>query len=488
MLKLLHSAIIFKNKSTGALSVADRTVGKRKAPLRFLLAVMQAKGRYKGGLRWLCASRILFVKRAACRPYIFLQGRRKIFYGVFFILQNSDNAHIIRDMQSLGMRFGLERTRTLLDKLGSPDKKLKVIHVSGSNGKGSVCEYLTQILLSAGISTGTFTSPEVFSFEEQYRVNGNCSAALTEKYLGEVNAVADKMEDRPTAFERQTAAAFLYFAVEGCEYAVIECGLGGLTDATNAMSCKVMAVISSVSLEHTAVLGNTLEEIARHKAGIIRGCPAVISRCVPQVVRHIFTDLGARLSDDAEQIEGTEDGTYFTCGGKRFFTAMYGCRQPYNAAAAITAARMLGISERSIEEGVGRAHLAGRLQRIKIGNTIYVLDGAHNPESFIPLVTYLKGKSGARRHIIYGCLSDKDAAKALSMLSDCAEGITAVRPHSYRAMDYDKIVSECRRAFKEVNTAASVGEALDNARGDIVVVCGSFTLLKEAREWTEKRQ
>ena len=149
----------------------------------------------------------------------------------------------------MGMRFGLERTRALLDKLGSPDKELKVIHVAGSNGKGSVCEYLTQILLSAGFKTGTFTSPEVFSFEEQYRVNGKSSAGLTEKYLGEVNAAADKMEDKPTAFERQTAAAFLYFAREGCEYAVIECGLGGLTDATNAICGKAMAVITSVSLE-----------------------------------------------------------------------------------------------------------------------------------------------------------------------------------------------------------------------------------------------
>lgn len=403
-------------------------------------------------------------------------------------MQNSDNAHIIKDMQSLGMRFGLERTRALLDKLGSPDKELKVIHVAGSNGKGSVCEYLTQILLSAGVKTGTFTSPEVFSFEEQYRVNGKSSAGLTEKYLGEVNAAADKMEDKPTAFERQTAAAFLYFFREGCEYAVIECGLGGLTDATNAICGKAMAVITSVSLEHTAVLGNTLTEIARHKAGIIRGCPTVISQCVPDEVRPIFTDLGARLSDGAEQIEETEDGTYFTCGGNRFFTAMYGCRQPYNAAAAITAARMLGISELNIEEGVKNARLAGRLQRIKIGNTVYVLDGAHNPESFIPLVNYLKGKSGARREIIYGCLSDKDAAKVLYALSDCAEGITAVRPHSYRAMDYDKILIECRRTFGSVGTAHSVGEALDNAQGDIVVVCGSFTLLKEAREWTEKRQ
>ena len=183
-------------------------------------------------------------------------------------MQNSDNAHIIKDMQSLGMRFGLERTRALLDKLGSPDKELKVIHVAGSNGKGSVCEYLTQILLSAGFKTGTFTSPEVFSFEEQYRVNGKSSAGLTEKYLGEVNAAADKMEDKPTAFERQTAAAFLYFFREGCEYAVIECGLGGLTDATNAICGKAMAVITSVSLEHTAVLGNTLTEIARHKAAV----------------------------------------------------------------------------------------------------------------------------------------------------------------------------------------------------------------------------
>ena len=124
-------------------------------------------------------------------------------------------------MRSGGMKFGTERTRALLDALGSPDDKLKIIHVAGSNGKGSACAYLTHILLACGKTVGTYTTPEVFSFEEQYLVNGKASAALCEKYLSAVQRAADGLDDKPPSYERQTAAAYLMFAEEGCEYAVI---------------------------------------------------------------------------------------------------------------------------------------------------------------------------------------------------------------------------------------------------------------------------
>lgn len=395
----------------------------------------------------------------------------------------------IVNLRRAGMKFGTERTRALLDALGSPDEKLKIIHVAGSNGKGSVCEYLTRILIAAGKRVGTYTTPKVFCFEEQFRIDGKADAALVEKYLKAADDAAEKLEDSPTAYERQTAAAFYMFVQEDCEYAVTECCMGGLLDTTNAVTHKVLALITSVSLEHTAFLGPRLEDIAAHKAGIIKDCPSIISRCVPEEVRGIFFEKGAKLCADVSEIEEKEDGTYFIFEGKRYFTRMQGCRQPYNAALAISAARVLGIEEGAISRGIEEAYLAGRLQKVVARGRIYILDGAHNPESFIPLAHLLTtAYAKKRRTLVYGCLSDKDIDGVLSALSGCAESIIAVQPDSYRAMDMGKIVNACRRHFSDVCTAVGVSNALDLADGDVVAVCGSFTLLKEAMEWTEKRQ
>ena len=426
----------------------------------------------------------------SCARIFFYEDDGNLFLrSSFFILQSGNVVNKIVGMRSDGMKFGTERTRALLDALGSPDEKLKIIHVAGTNGKGSVCTYLTSILLAAGKTVGTYMTPEVYCFEEQFLINGSTDARLTEECLLRVQKAAEGMADKPTAYERQTAAAFLIFAKAGCEYAVIECCMGGLLDTTNAANKKILAVITSISLEHTAFLGNTLSEIARHKSGIIKGCPSVISRCVPEEVRPIFYSLGSALAQDVSGINEESGGTSFECGGRKYFTRMLGCRQPYNAATAITSAHMLGIGEESIAAGISAAYLKGRLQIDRIGSTDYITDGAHNPESFIPLANELRGRyAGKRRAIIYGCLSDKDITSVLASLKGCAEKITAVRPLNYRAMDYNKILEECRAAFKDVAEADSVQSALDTARADVVAVCGSFTLLKEAEEWIEKRR
>ncbi len=407
----------------------------------------------------------------------------------FFILQNVNVVNQIVGMRSAGMKFGTERTRALLDALGSPDEKLKIIHVAGTNGKGSVCTYLTQILLAAGKTVGTYMTPEVYCFEEQFLINGRTDARLTEECLARAQQAAEGMTDKPTAYERQTAAAFLMFAEAGCEYAVTECCMGGLLDTTNAVNKKVLAVITSVSLEHTAFLGDTVQKIARHKAGIIKDCPSVISQCVPEEVRPLFNSLGSVSAYDVSDITEEDGGTRFVCGGEQYFTRMLGCRQPYNAATAITAADILGIEQKFISAGISAAYLKGRLETVKIGSAEYITDGAHNPESFIPLVNLLKSRySGKKRAIIYGCLSDKDITAALGELKDCAEQIVAVRPQNYRAMDYDKILAACRSAFGSVTQSDSVTQALDSTVADVVAVCGSFTLLKEAEEWIEKKQ
>lgn len=382
-----------------------------------------------------------------------------------------------------GMDFGLERTRALLDGLGAPDKKLKIIHIAGTNGKGSTAEYLTQILLAAGKTVGTFTSPAVYDYFEQFRVNGK---NIGENLFAEAFGAALNIADGATRFEVETAGALYAFALAGCEYAVVECGLGGLYDATNTICNKEIAVITSVSLEHTAILGGDLLSICRHKAGIIKNCPAVVNALQTGEALAYMRGKGAQIADKPIEIINSDiNGQAFTYGGKRFETQMAGIAQPYNAATAIEAARQLKISENAIYAGVKAAKLYARLEVIKANGNIYILDGAHNPASFAPLADFLESFGGADI-AVYGILSDKDIDCNLFALKPHICKLYAVTPNSPRAMDAGKVKATCAKYNIPAEAYESVSAALERAQGT-VAVCGSFTILKEAREWIEKR-
>ncbi|MCD8308509.1 MAG: bifunctional folylpolyglutamate synthase/dihydrofolate synthase [Clostridia bacterium] len=403
-------------------------------------------------------------------------------------MSNYPATQYVRTLQQKGSKYGLERERELLNRLGSPDNKLKIVHVAGTNGKGSVCAYITSVLIAAGKSVGTFTSPAVFSYEEQFMVNGVKSADLTEEYLAKTLCAAQGMEDKPTSFELETAAALLMFCGEGCEYAVVECGLGGLCDSTNAIAKKEVAVINSISLEHTAILGDTVLKIAEQKAGIIKNCPAVINGLQPPEVLRYLRDIGGVIADDVQILTEDINGCKFLCGGKEYEISMHGNVQPYNAAVAIKVCKLLGIQDEFIAQGLIKATLAGRIQIINSVKT-YILDGAHNPSGFVPLADYLKKYySDADITIIYGCLSDKDICGCLQHLSGVNAKVIAVSPPSYRAKPCGEIYGECKKFFTDVTAAQSVSAALSAAKSGVVVVCGSFTVLKEAEEWIGKRQ
>lgn len=383
-------------------------------------------------------------------------------------------------LKGLGMRFGTERTRSLLDGLDCPDKKLKIIHVAGTNGKGSISEYLTQILISAKKKVGTFTSPAVYDYREQFRIDGKLAEkeSLKQAFLKTL-----KFADGATQFEVETASALYLFAKEGCEYAVVECGLGGTYDATNAIFSKEIAVISSISLEHTAVLGNTLKEICENKAGIIKDCKAVVNPLQNGEVFDYFKNLGAIIPKMPEIIGENA----FLYGGKEYKLTMKGSCQPYNAVCAIEVAKQLKIDETAIYMGVYRANLRGRVEVLTAkGGKEYVLDGAHNPASFVPLKNYLEGIDG-KKTVIFGCLSDKDILGDLTALKGLADEVIAVKCDSPRAMDLDKIHLSCLKVFGQAKVADGVQDALSSAENDIVVVCGSFTILAEAYKWIEKR-
>lgn len=394
----------------------------------------------------------------------------------------------VEKRQVNGSKFGLERTNELLRLLGDPQNNLKIIHVAGTNGKGSICEYMTCILTDAGKRVGTFTSPEVYSYSEKYKVCGaDISYEKINAYLERVLIVAKSMHDQPTAFEIETAAAFYAFSEEGCEYAVIECGMGGLYDSTNAVEKKEIAIISSVSLEHVAFLGNTIEQICEQKAGIVKNCPAVISALQPKESKKFFDGRGYTFACDFENEVITEFGTTFTAYGEKYFIRMLGRAQIYNACVCLTACKILGIDGVAVRSGLARANLLGRIERID-GNRTYYLDGGHNPEGVLPLVDFVNRTDAIKPTLIYGCLSDKDVEGCARNLSKAFDDVVVIAPHSYRAMQVEKIKNAFEKCFKRVRAARSESEALEMASGRTVVVCGSFTLLKECKKWIEKRR
>lgn len=381
-------------------------------------------------------------------------------------MTENDALCAVRALGKSGMNFGVERTRRLLDSLGCPDKKLKIIHVAGTNGKGSVAEYITQILIAAGKRTGTFTSPAVYDYFEQFQVDGK---PIGGELYAEAFERALFCADGATQFEVETAGALYAFALAGCEYAVVECGLGGTYDATNAVINKEVAVITSIGLEHTAILGDSLADICRHKAGIIKNCPAIVSGYNPSEALKYFKSLGA------------------TVAGKFDNPPMCGEAQRYNAGLAAEAARLLKIDETSIYMGVNRARLGGRCEILpKKDGTVYVLDGAHNPAAFQPLAELIKDKYGTAE-VVYGSLSDKNVRANLEIIKTFSSSVSLVPCDSPRNIDMKKLKEECVSLGICAGEFENIPAALENLHGKVIVVCGSFTLLREAKRWIEKR-
>ncbi len=437
-----------------------------------------------------------------------------------------------------GMKFGTETERRLLDALGSPDRQYKIVHIAGTNGKGSCAEYLSSILTCAGEQVGTFTSPQIYMYEDMFKLG--CRPVSSVQLEDTMRAVLDVMKRegiRATQFELETATALKLFADCGCTYVVLECGMGGRDDATNAVSHKELAIITSVSLEHTEYLGNTIEEICAAKGGIVKDCPVLISPWQTLEAKDYFKKVFPCLKSFHRplSIADKEDGMSFEFGSWVYTIHAHGIVQAFNAALAIKAAEMLGMDAHrqedhmAIKKGLEKAVIPGRIQVITRdrGNRNIILDGAHNPGACKTLVAYLAelppDKLRSLR-IIYGCLKDKDADACVKILhngclavsqpdmywrnimgdvwpSDSNEvkdigsvkvtdeniKVSVVQPDSPRAMDGDKIYGICRRYFSNVERFGSVSEALDASAEKTTVVCGTFTYLAEALKWAERR-
>lgn len=398
--------------------------------------------------------------------------------------------------------------------LGNPDTRLKFIHVAGTNGKGSICSYLSSVLKQAGYRVGTYNSPSVFRYNERWSIDGEAlSDGLVAKYLSEVSAVIEKENLRrrfcPTAFEIETAVAMLAFLEQRCDIVVLETGLGGRWDATNVVYEKELAVIAPIGLDHCVLLGNTLSEIASEKAAIIdraKDRDAVTCRQSEEIMNEIYhpyriVDDGneyfnsnVRVCGEARLIESSLEGQTFEYDGKEYAISMLGEHQLQNASIAICAVEALRekgwkISEEALYTGLKNTVWHARFEIVKNAKTAFnidiptdktlVFDGAHNPHGAKALAKalkeYFKNKS---LHLVLGMLADKDTDGVIGILTPLVKRVTAVTPSSPRALDKRELKAKVEK-YIECDVSDSVREAVELALSgdcDVTVLCGSLTL------------
>ena len=403
-----------------------------------------------------------------------------------------------------GIVLGLGPIRALLARLGNPQDRTKFIHIAGTNGKGSTGAMLCSVLTQAGYRTGQFSSPAVFDPMEPWRIDGTPIPADTyARLMTRIRAQRDAMlragEPVPTAFELETVLAFLYFAEQSCDIAVLECGMGGLEDATNVITTTEVSLLTSIGLEHTKFLGNTIAEIARNKAGIIKsGVPAVLQgqdAAVCETVRAVCAQTGSELvitrPEEISLISAVGDGTEFDYRGRRWKLSLDGSYQAYNAAQVIETVGILrrcgyAISDQALWDGLMQTRWPGRFETIA-ENPRVILDGAHNPDAAGRLRQALERSCAGKRIVmIMGVLADKEFDRVAELVIPLASRVYTVTPDNPRALDAESLAETVRRYCTEVQACAleqAVQRALaDAGEDDVILAFGSLSYLGELRK------
>ena len=402
---------------------------------------------------------------------------------------------------------GLVRIKELCSGLGDPQNELKFIHVTGTNGKGSVCSMLHAILREEGYRVGLYTSPYVRSFNERIRVNGkNITNGLLAKFTQRVKNIAKKMEDRPTEFEIITAIAFDYFRACKCDYVILEVGMGGRLDATNIIPPPLLSIITGISIDHTAFLGDTPDKIAYEKAGIIKeksptlyGGEAgiaedvIAAECVKMQSTLYKTDYSALSVSKMNLYESVFD--YRDRSDMEL--GLLGAYQPRNAAIVLDAADILiregvELSEDSIRYGLRNARWPARFEIIGREPTV-IFDGAHNPQGIDAAVDSIKTYFPDEKVIIIsGVLRDKDYGRISDRICEVAHSVYTITPSSPRALSCEEYAAVFASKGVDALPCSSVAEALSAAKkeaaknGKAVLCLGSLYTYCEVMAEIEK--
>lgn len=408
----------------------------------------------------------------------------------------TETLNFIHSFKGNGRRPQLERMRWLLKQAGNPQMHYPTVHIVGTNGKGSTTSYLQNTLTKSGYQVGTFTSPYITRFNERISINGT---EIPDKDLINIVAKAqgllDDLEEhtafeRPTEFELVTLLMFLYFDLKQVDIAIIEAGIGGRLDSTNVLSPELV-ICTSIGFDHTETLGNSLLDIANHKAGVMRENTPILLGRISAEVEHFFNkkshDLQAPLAIIDREIQllprdnQTIQISYDHWESPNLKLPMLGQHQENNAGLAVTAAHLLAqtfskITDKSIQEGIVETHWPGRSEWI--GNNIY-LDGAHNPQGIASLNQVLKDNFANRRvHILFAGLRRKPLADLLEKLKDY--DITVTSFDFFEALPLDDYPKDFKRLADYRDWLAQAESANSD---DLFVVTGSLYFISEVRNY-----
>lgn len=403
-----------------------------------------------------------------------------------------------------GSRPGMERITALCDAIGNPQDKLKFVHVAGTNGKGSTCNMIAKVLEAAGYKTGLFTSPYIIDFRERMQINSQMiPEAELAKLVTDIKPIVDDLSKKgiePTEFEIITAVAFQYFLNNGCDIVVLEVGLGGLLDSTNIIKQSEVSVICSISMDHTAILGDTLLKIAEQKCGIFKEGGRVVGYPQPDfaVERYIkeqakkmncsymHSELG-KIRLLREEI----DGSTIIYAGCTFKIPLTGKHQIYNFSTAIAAINTLKqngweISMQQMITGISNVKMPARNEIIS-QNPLVMIDGGHNPEGVdalcLTIKTFLKDKNIIA---VFGMMKDKDYSYCVKNLAPLCARIYTTTPSNPRALSAKELAAAvkpyCSKVKAVDNCAKAYEKALKKAeKDDVVLVCGSLYLASDIK-------
>lgn len=399
--------------------------------------------------------------------------------GYVGIMKKEEAIEYIHSVSWTFCKPGLERTEELTKRLGNPQNSLKFIHVAGTNGKGSFCSMLSSILAKQGYLVGLYTSPYIRVFNERMQING---VPISDTELSEITEkikpIAEQMEDKPTEFELVTAIALEYFSRHKCEYVVLECGLGGRLDSTNIITTPELTVITGIDFDHTSILGNTIGEIAKEKAGIIKdGVPCLwCGDCQEayDVIKSVAEEKGSALytveRDSVNVKNATLEGTFFDFNGfDDVEISLIGEYQVTNACNVIRAVEILkekgiAIEDKSVYEGLKEARWPARFEVLN-KDPLVIFDGAHNPQGVSSCVESIKKYFKDQRVVVVtGVMADKDYRFIADKIGEVALRVMCVTPENPRALKAEEYAKEFTRQNIEADGFDTVFEAVNMAK------------------------
>lgn len=416
-----------------------------------------------------------------------------------------EEARVYLDQASkYGSVLGLESISNLLKELDNPQDALTFIHIAGTNGKGSILAYMSAILQEDGYKVGRYISPTVLEYLERFQINGMFMAEhVFGDLMDEIRLAIDRMKEKgyepPTVFEIETAIAFLYFKKEKCDYVLLETGLGGRLDATNIVQKVEVCVFSSISMDHMHVLGETLEEIAAEKAGIIKPGASVVMAPQEESVALV---LQKEANNEAQMVEKARITVERRNLQEQIFSykefrgmkiQLLGAHQMENAATAleiVLAMRRRGvdISERAVREGLAKAVWPGRFQVLQ-KEPLLIIDGAHNEDAAKRLAENLDIYLPNSKVIgIMGVFKDKEYGKIIRLMKPYLDYVYTIElPNSERTLSKEELAYQLRGQGVKAEAAASVGNALEQAKqraktGQVVLAFGSLSYLGQLIE------